>query len=166
MTIRILGPEGTTEHANAEKLEEQLYSSAPELQHPSIRLAIVPQVFTKDREIDCVLVFEDSRSSDELWRTSLGYPVRSFVACVEVKNNSQDAVRLNGTHMEVYTGGSWQNATLQADAQVWALKNFQRNPYFGKIRRNKTFVQSVIWLRRVATDALAGAQRSGRSRVC
>jgi len=135
------------------------------LEHPAIRLAIVPQVFAKGREIDCVLVFEDSRAPNDMWRTTQGFPVQSFVACVEIKNHSSDAVLLHGTHLEVCTDGKWLNATSQADAQVWALKNFQKTPYLGKTRRDKTFVQSVIWLRRVPPDALGEVRRIGRSSI-
>lgn len=165
MAIDILGPDGTSEHANAERLKVALLSSAPELGDPRIRFAIIPQVFAQSREIDCVLVFEDTRAPNELFLTSQGVAVKSFVACVEVKNHSADAVRLRGTHLEVQYGDTWHDATAQADAQVWALKNFQEFAHLGKARRSKTFVQSVLWLPRVPADALAGSQANGRTKT-
>lgn len=165
MTVEILGPDATSEHANAENLRAALIASAPELSHPEVRLAIIPQVFAKDLEIDCVLVFEDTRAPEYMFRTSKGLPVQSFVACVEVKNHSPDAVRRHGTHLEVRYGGAWHSATAQADAQVWALKGVQQFAHFGKARRDKTFVQSVLWLPRVPADALDGVPTSGRTGI-
>lgn len=165
MTVEILGPDATSEHANAELLKTALVTSAPELGHPGIRLAIVPQVFVKNREIDCVLVFEDTRESDSMFRTSQGVAVKSFVACVEVKNHSPDAVRRHGTHLEVQYEGVWHDATAQVDAQVWALKDFQQFSYLGKARRNKTFVQSVLWLPRVPPGDLDRAAPNERTNI-
>jgi len=165
MTIRILGPDGTLEHSNAELLKTALLTSAPELTDPRIRLAIIPQVFVQNREIDCVLVFEDTREQNDLFCISLDKKVVSFVACVEVKNHSPDAVRFHGTHLEVQYGDAWHDATAQADAQVWALKNFQEFAHFGKARCNKTFVQSVLWLPRVPSDALAESSTNGRTKI-
>ena len=153
MTVEILGPEATLEHANAEHLKTALITSAPELADPGIRLAIVPQVYAKNREIDCVLVFEDARATKNMFCTTEGVQVKSFVACVEVKNHSPDAVRFHGTHLEVQHGDAWHDATAQAQAQLWALKDFQQFSYMGKARRNTTFVQSVLWLRRVPLGA-------------
>lgn len=163
--IEILGPEKTSEHMNAERLKRRLESSAPSLDDPRIRLAIIPQVFTKGREIDCVLVFEDTRPENEMFCTTAGVPVQSFVACVEIKNHSPDDVRLHGTHLEVQYDGGWHDATAQADAQVWALKDFQQFSYAGKARRNKTYVQSVLWLPRVPPDALPEMPSNGRSGI-
>ena len=165
MTIEILGPDGTSEHTNAEQLKVALLSSAPELNDPMIRLAIIPQVFAQSREIDCVLVFEDTRAPEEMLSTSQGVPVNSFVACVEIKNHSSDAVRLHGTHLEVQYKGMWHDATAQAEAQVWALKNFQEFAHFGMTRRSKTFVQSVLWLPRVPEDVLIGSHANGRTKT-
>tara|TARA_R110002051_G_scaffold189149_2_gene258507 strand:+ start:445 stop:2508 length:2064 start_codon:yes stop_codon:yes gene_type:complete len=165
MTVEILGPEATLEHANAEHLKRALITSAPELSRPGIRLAIVPQVFSKDREIDCVLVFEDTGPPENMFCTSNGVPVQSFVACVEVKNHSSDAVRRHGTHLEVQYDGAWHDATAQADAQVWALKDLQQFSYMGKARRNKTYVQSVLWLPRVPQRAFEGATPDGRTGI-
>lgn len=165
MTVEILGPDATSEHSNAERLKTALMTNAPELEDPRIRLAIIPQVFAKGREIDCVLVFEDTRAPENMFCTSQSVPVKSFVACVEVKNHSPDAVRFHGTHLEVRYGDAWHDATAQADAQVWALKDFQQFSYLGKARRNKTFVQSVLWLPRVPPSALAEASPSGRTRI-
>ena len=138
MTIAILGPSATSEQSNAEHLRKALIASAPDINNPGVRLAIVPQVFAKDREIDCVLVFEDTRAAEHLFRTSDGIPVQSFVACVEIKNHSPDAVRRHGTHIEVQYENGWHDATAQADAQVWALKDLQQFSYKGKARRHKT----------------------------
>lgn len=154
MTIKILGPEKTSERVNVEHLKRILEVSAPNLDDPRIRLAIIPQVFTKDREIDCVLVFEDTRPEIEVFRTISGIAVHSFVACVEIKNHSPDDVRVHGTHVEVRYDNGWHDATWQANAQVWALKDFQQFSYSGKLRRNKTYVQSVLWLPRVPSGAL------------
>lgn len=165
MTIEILGPDRTSEYSNAQRLKAGLLSSAPELVDPRIRLAIIPQVFAQSREIDCVLVFEDTREPKEMLSTSQGIAVKSFVACVEIKNHSADAVRLHGTHLEVQYKDMWHDATAQAEAQVWALKNFQEFAYFGKARRSKTFVQSVLWLPRVPEDALTGSQLNGRTKT-
>ena len=165
MTVEILGPEATLEHANAEHLKTALITSAPELADPGIRLAIVPQVYAKNREIDCVLVFEDARATKNMFCTTEGVQVKSFVACVEVKNHSPDAVRFHGTHLEVQHGDAWHDATAQAEAQVWALKDFQQFSYMGKARRNKTYVQSVLWLRRVPLGALASAPPNGRTGI-
>lgn len=165
MTVVILGPDGTSEHANAQHLKQALITSAPELTRPGIRLAIVPQVFAKDREIDCVLIFEDTRPSEDMFYTSNGVAVQSFVACVEVKKHSHDSVQLHGTHLEVQYNGAWHDATAQADAQVWALKELQQFSYMGKAKRNKTYVQSVLWLPRVPQDALRGVPPNGRTRI-
>lgn len=165
MTVEILGPDATSEHPNAEHLKTVLITSAPELAYPGIRLAIVPQVFAKNREIDCVLIFEDTRPPESMFCTSQGVPIRSFVACVEVKNHSPDAVRFHGTHLEVQYDGAWHDVTAQAVAQVWALKDFQQFAYMGKTRRNKTYVQSVIWLPRVPPGALDGAPPNGRTGI-
>ncbi|MGJ8530497.1 hypothetical protein [Maritalea sp.] len=165
MTVELLGPNKTSENANAELLKTALITSAPELERPGIRLAIVQQVFAQNREIDCVLVFEDLRRSDELFCTSRGIPVKSFVACVEVKQHSPDAIRFHGTHLEVQYGDKWHDATGQAEAQVWALKHLQEYAYLGKARRNKTFVQSLIWLPRIPTDILSEAQPNGRTKI-
>lgn len=154
MTIEILGPEKTSESMNAERLKRSLEISSPDLDDPRVRLSIIPQVFAKGREIDCVLVFEDNRAAKEMFCTTEGVPVQSFVACVEIKNHSPDDIRLHGTHLEVKYDDGWHDATSQADAQVWALKDLQQFSYAGKARRNKTYVQSVIWLPRVPTDAL------------
>lgn len=162
MTVEILGPDGTSEHKNAKHLMAALIATAPELDHPDVQLAIVPQVFANNREIDCVLVFEDRRASQSMFCTSQGVPVQSFVACVEVKNHSSDAVRYHGTHLEVQYDGVWHNATAQATAQIWALQSLQNRAYFGKKRRYNTFVQSVLWLPRVSPNALAGAPPNGR----
>ncbi|MFW2590174.1 hypothetical protein [Sagittula sp. SSi028] len=164
MTVEILGPEKTSECVNAERLKRILEVSAPNLNDPKIRLAIVPQVFTKGREIDCVLVFEDTRPVKEMFRTTSGIPVHSFVACVEVKNHSPDDVQIHGTHLEVKYNDGWHNATSQADAQVWALKGFQEFSYSGKARRKKTYVQSVLWLPRVPSGSLPELP-NGRSRI-
>jgi hypothetical protein len=165
MTVEILGPDATSENAKSEQLKAALIASAPELAHPGIRLAIVRQVFAKNREIDCVLVFEDTRTSESMFRTSKGVPVRSFVACVDVKNHSPDAVRRHGTNVEVHNDGAWHNATAQAVAQVWALQDLQHLSYTGKARRSKTFVQSMLWLPRVPPGAMAGAPLSGRTSI-
>lgn len=165
MSIEILGPDATSEHINAKKLRDALIASAPELSHPEIRLAIIPQVFAKGLEIDCVLVFEDTRASEYMFVTSQGLPVQSFVACVEVKNHSPDAVRRNGTHVEVQYGDAWHSASGQADAQVWALKGIQQYAEFGKIRRNKTYVQSVLWLPRVPAGTLDAGAANGRTSI-
>lgn len=165
MTIEILGPDGTSEHSNAILLKTALISSVPELANPRLRLAIIPQVFAQNREIDCVLVFEDVRPAEQMFCTSQGVPVSSFVACVEVKNHSSDAVRFHGTHLEVQYGDTWHDATAQAYSQVWALKNFQRFAHKAKARRNKTFVQSVIWLPRVSAETFIGSPTKGRSKV-
>lgn len=162
MTVEILGPDATSEHANAERLKTALIATAPELANSSIRLAIVPQVFAKSREIDCVLVFEDTRAPELMFRTSQGVAVQSFVACIEVKNHSPDTVRRHGTHLEVQYDGAWHDATAQADAQVWALKDLQQFSYMGKARRDKTFVQSVLWLPRVPPGTLTEAPQHGR----
>ncbi|MDA7827940.1 hypothetical protein N9A67_06920, partial [Rhodobacteraceae bacterium] len=154
MTIEILGPKKTSESVNAERLKRSLETSAPGLGDRNVRLAIIPQVFANGREIDCVLVFEDKRAAKEMFCTTKGVLVQSFVACVEIKNHSPDDVRLHGTHLEVRYDDGWHNATSQADAQVWALKKFQQFPYARKARRNKTYVQSVLWLPRVPSDAL------------
>lgn len=153
MTVEILGPNATSEHRNAENLITAIIASAPELAHPKVRLAIIPQVFAKGREIDCVLVYEDTRPLEEVFRTSHNLAVQSFVACVEVKNHSPDAVRRHGTHLEVKYGDVWHSATAQADAQVWALKGVQQSAHFGKARRDRTYVQSVIWLPRVQANS-------------
>lgn len=100
-----------------------------------------------------------------MFHTSNGFAVQSFVACVEVKNHSHDLVRLHGTHLEVQYGGAWHDATAQADAQVWALKELQQFSYLGKARRNKTYVQSVLWLPRVPSGALPGAPDGGRTKI-
>ena len=92
-------------------------------------------------------------------------PVKSFVACVEVKNHSPDSIRYHGTHFEVLYDGQWHDATAQAQKQAYALKNLQRYPYRGTARRNKTFVQSVLWLRRVPNGALSGVTSSEWTRV-
>lgn len=165
MTVEILGPDGTSENANAKHLKSALLTSEPELLHPAVQLAIVPQVFAKSREIDCVLVFKDTRAPENMFLTSQGVAVDSFVACVEIKNHSPDGVRRHGTHLEVRYDGVWHNATAQADAQVWALKDFQQFSYKGKARRNKTYVQSVLWLPRVPAGSLAGAPSSGRTGI-
>lgn len=165
MTIVILGPSETSEQTNVEHLKKALIASAPDINHPDIRLAIVPQVFAKDREIDCVLVFEDTRPTEQMFRTSEGIPVQSFVACVEVKNHSPDAVRRHGTHVEVQYENGWHDATAQADAQVWALKDLQQFSYMGKARRHKTYVQSVLWLRRVPPGSLGETLPTGRTNV-
>lgn len=165
MTVEILGPDKTSEHANAKSLRAALIKTAPELVHPQIRLALIPQVFVKDREIDCVLVFEDTRLPSDLFQTSQGVPVQSFVACVEIKNHSPDALRRHGTHVEVEYDGEWHDATAQADAQIWALKSFQQFAYKGKARRSKTFVQSVLWLPRVPPNAFIETLPSGRTDI-
>jgi hypothetical protein len=165
MTVVILGPEATSEHPNAESLKAALLASAPELAHPGIRLALVPQVYVKNREIDCVLVFEDSRPAESMFRTSQNAPVKSFVACVEVKNHSSDAVRCHGTHLEVRYRGAWKNATAQAAEQVWALKDFQEFSYNGNAQRGRTYVQSLLWLPRVSPDAFEKALPSGRTDI-
>lgn len=154
MTVEILGPNATSEHKNAEHLKAVLIGSAPDLACPEVRLAIIPQVFAKGHEIDCVLVFEDTRNPKEMFCTSQGLAVHSFVACVEVKNHSPDAVRRHGTHLEVKYDDVWHSATAQADAQVWALKGVQEFAHFGKERRERTYVHSVIWLPRVQANAL------------
>jgi len=165
MAIEVLGPEKTSEHMNAERLRHTLISSAPSLDDPRVRLAIIPQVFAKGREIDCVLVFEDTRPTAELFHTSKGVPVQSFVACVEIKNHSPDAVRYHGTHLEVQYDDGWHNATAQANEQVWALKDVQQFSYAGKARRDKTYVQSVIWMPRVPSDSFPGGPPNGRSGI-
>jgi len=165
MTVEILGPDKTSEHANAENLRGALIATAPELAHSQVRLAIIPQVFATNREIDCVLVFEDTRPLGDLFHTSQGVPVQSFVACVEIKSHSPDGVRRHGTHLEVQYDGGWHDATAQADAQVWALKDFQQFAYMGKARRSKTYVQSVLWLPRVPPGAFTGALSSGRTGI-
>ena len=154
MTVEILGPNATSEHKNAEYLKDVLIASAPDLACPEVRLAIIPQVFAKGHEIDCVLVFEDTRHPKEMFCNSQGLAVHSFVACVEVKNHSPDAVRRHGTHLEVKYDDVWHSATAQADAQVWALKGIQEFAHFGKERRERTYVHSVIWLPRVQENAL------------
>lgn len=161
MTVEILGPDATSEHSNAELLKTALIKNAPELTNPEVRLAIIPQVFTKGREIDCVLVFEDTRTTENIFHTSQGIKVQSFVTCVEVKNHSPDAVRLHGTHLEVRYGDAWHDATAQANAQIWALKDFQKLPYYGKAKRDSTYVQSVLWLPRVPPGDLLGARQKG-----
>lgn len=165
MTVEILGPNATLEHSNAERLKTILITAAPELAHAGIRLAIVPQVFAKNREIDCVLIFADTRPLELMFSTSQGVPVQSFVACVEVKNHSPDAVRRHGTHLEVQYDGAWHDATAQADAQVWALKDIEQFSYFGKAQRETTFVQSVLWFPRVPPGALASSTPHTRTGI-
>lgn len=165
MAVYIVGPDGTAEHANAEKLKSRLIASEPELEHPKVRLAIIPQVFAKNREIDCVLVFADARPPGDQFVTSQGVPVQSFVACVEIKNQSSDAMRRHGSHLEVLYDGGWHDASAQAEAQVWALKDFQQISYAGKARRNKTFVHSVIWLPRVAPNSITESLSTERTRI-
>jgi len=165
MTVKLLGPSETSESRNAEKLKAALVASEPGLQNDKIRLAIFQQVYAQDREIDCLLVFEDLRESKELFLTSGSIPVKSFVACVEVKQHSPDAVRFHGTHLEVQYANKWHDATAQAYAQVWAFKNFQQYAYVGKARRDSTFVQSVIWLPRVPADVLSAAPANGRTKI-
>lgn len=165
MTVEILGPDATSEHANAASLKAALINSAPELALPGVKLAIVPQVFANNREIDCVLVFEDTRDPKNMFCTSQGVPVQSFVACVEVKNHSPDSVRRHGTHLEVRYDGAWHNATAQATAQVWALKALQQFSYMGKASRDKTYVQSVLWLPRVPPGTFARAQQNERTGI-
>lgn len=165
MTIEILGPSETSEHANVEKLRSDLLASAPELNHKEIRLAIIPQVFANDREIDCVLVFEDKRDLKESFFTVQGVKIQTFVACLEIKNHSSDSVRYNGTHLEVQYGGEWHNATAQAEAQIWALKDLQQWSYRGKNHRERTYVQSVIWLPRVPRGSLDTDTQKGRTKI-
>lgn len=165
MTVKLLGPSETSESRNAEKLKAALIASEPRLQHEGIRLAIVQQVYAQNREIDCVLVFEDLREPKELFCTSRGIPVKSFVACIEVKQHSPDAVRFHGTHLLVQYGDDWHDATAQADAQVWALKNFQKYAHHGKRRRYETFVQSVIWMPRVPAETLNAANSNNRTKI-
>ena len=165
MTVEILGPRATSEHGNAERLKAALIASAPGLADRDVRLAIIPQVFAKGREIDCVLIYEDSRPADRMFRTASGLPVHSFVACVEVKNHSPDAVRRHGTHLEVEYGNDWHNVTAQAEAQVWALKAAQQSPYFGRAKRDQTYIQSVVWLPRVPSSVSDRMPANGRTKI-
>ena len=165
MTVELLGPRETSEQDNMEQLKATLLTSTPELEQIGIRLAIIPQVFVRDREIDCVMIFDDLRKTEELFCNSQGIPVKSFVACIEVKQYSSDAVRIHGTHLEVQYDGGWHDATAQAEAQIWALHDFQQYSYLRKKRRNKTSVQSILWLPRVSNNCINFEQINGRVKI-
>lgn len=165
MTVEILGPDATPEHANAEKLRSILIDSAPDLKHRDVRLAIIPQVFVNNREIDCVLVFEDRRVPKDRFFTVNGVQIQNFVACVEIKKHSSDAVRYHGTRLEVQYDSKWHDATAQVESQVWALKDFQDFSYRGKHHRQKTYVQSIIWFLRVPRGSLDTTLHRARTNI-
>ena len=158
MTIELFKPRDDSEQSNAEQLKTALLTSEPKLGQDGISLAIIPKVFTGHREIDYVLVFKDFRKNEDLFKTTKGVLVKSFVVCVEVKQNLPDCVRYHDAQLEVHDDNKWHDATAQFRAQSMALKDFQEHNTY--IKRNKTFVKSVIWLPHISTDFIDVEQTS------
>jgi hypothetical protein len=147
LTIDILGPAAESPHAL--QLRDGLLRSAPKLREEGIRLAIIPQVYANRTEIDCVLVFEDSRHEAELFRTVENIPIRSFVTCLEFRPQGRDDVRLQDKRLEVWQGGAWCEVSAGARAQVWALQDLQEQAFRGNRRRGRTTVHAGSWFQRV-----------------
>lgn len=156
MTLRILSGTLNRETRNAELLRDALIASEPRLDHPDITADILCGLPLPGREIDLVLLYHDARDERLQLKTSEGKPIHSFVLVIEVKQHSPDLIRFEGPRVLVRYDQLWSDATYQCDDQTWALKRYQKAPYKGKNRRQPTFVQRAIWLRRAHESAFDG----------
>ncbi|MDO5759184.1 MAG: AAA family ATPase [Rhodobacterales bacterium] len=156
MTLRILSGTPNRETRNAELLRDALIASEPRLDHPDITADILCGLPLPGREIDLLLLYHDARDERLQLKTSDGKPIHSFVLVIEVKQHSPDLIRFEGPRVLVRYDQLWSDATYQCDDQTWALKRYQKAPYKGKNRRQPTFVQRAIWLRRAHESAFDG----------
>lgn len=156
MTVRIVSGLHNRETHNAEKFRNALLESAPQLDHPDVAAEILCNLPLPERELDLVLLYHDTRPEELQLRTSQGKPIHSFVLIVEVKQHSPDLIRFEGPKVKVRYDRTWRDATDQCDAQTFALKKYQEKPYWGKKRRQPTFVQRAIWLARASKSAFEG----------
>nr|WP_314444424.1 AAA family ATPase [uncultured Sphingomonas sp.] len=159
MTVRIRAGAPNRETQNAELLKKALLASEPGLKDPAVELEILYSLPLPGRQIDLVILYHDTRNVDLQLKTSKGVPIHSFVLVIEVKQHSPDLVRFQGPSLQVRYDGQWHDATDQCDAQMWALKRYQKATYHGRMRR-QTFVQRAIWLPRVPGAALEEAPAS------
>lgn len=153
MTVTILDGPYNTEKNNAEQFKNALLISEPGLDHPDIRAEILYGLPLPDRQIDIVMLYHDARPPHLQLKTPSGIPIHSFVLILEVKQHSPDLIRWQGPKLEVRYGNYWHDASSQCDQQTYALKNAQMQTYLGQNRRESTFVQRAIWLRRAPRQA-------------
>lgn len=156
MTLRILPGTPNRETRNAELFRDALLASEPRLDYPDIDADILCGLPLPGREIDLVLLYHDTRHEKLQLKTPTGTPIHSFVLVIEVKQHSPDLIRFEGPRVLVRYDQLWSDATYQCDDQTWALKRYQEATYKGKKRRQPTFVQRAIWLRRAPSSAFDG----------
>lgn len=155
MTVTILGSSHNSEKINAEHLKKSLLVSEPKLDHPDIRAEIIYGLPLPDRQLDIVMLYHDARPPQLQLKTPSGVQIHSFVLILEVKQHSPDLVRWKGARLEVRYGQNWHDASYQCDQQTWALKKAQESTYLGQNRRETTFIQRAIWLRRAPRQAFS-----------
>jgi hypothetical protein len=155
MTVRIIAGAPNREMGNAELFQKALLDSEPCLKHPDITLDILCSLPLPGRQLDIVVLYQDSRPVDRRLRTSRGAPVHSFVLVLEIKQHSPDLISFKGPTTLVKYNQKWRDATDQCDAQMWALKRYQQTPYEGRQHRQTSYVQRAIWLARAPRKAFA-----------
>lgn len=161
MTVTLISGAPNSETQNAEALKHQLLESEPGLSHPDVEMNILCGLFLPEREIDLVVLFHDRRPGEQQFKTSTGASVHSFVLVLEVKNHSPDLVLFEGVKTLVRYGRTWHDASAQCSDQTYALKRFQETPHEGTSRRQSTFVQRAIWLKRAPSNAFSSLPSKG-----
>ena len=155
MTVRILEAAPNSEAHNAELFRAALVASEPKLDHPDITADILFGLPLPGRQLDIVMLYHDARPPHLQLATPSGVPIHSFVLVLEVKQHSPELIRWQGSKLEVRYGQQWHDASHQCDAQMWALKAYQKSAYWGRNRRSETFVQRAIWLPRAPRRAFS-----------
>lgn len=152
MVVELISCVKNSETANAKRFRDLLLESEPGLDHADVRVAIASSLYLPARQLDLVVLFEDRRPKTERFRTPGGTRIDSFVVVVEVKHHPADRVRFSAGSVHVRYGGKWTDATDQNDAQKYAFKSYQEARDAFGIRRDASFIYSLIWLAKVSRE--------------
>ena len=159
VTIKIINESNdnkTSELQAAKDLKDLLTTSLPESLKGEIIIAhSVTLVGQSPRDVDLLVagkfdnyVIKNYYSSDPQYKKKDLY-VESFCIAIELKQQTEQGVRLNGTHIEVLYKNYWKDATIQNENQRYSVVNYFQND-FGY----KPWISNFIWLKSLSSQQL------------
>ena len=147
--VKIIGDnDGSDEYAAAEKLQEIIEKTIPKTAMGEIVLFPSATLYGQAvKDVDIMMIGKlKNYSTDVRFHHDNKYSedkvfLDSFCTTIEVKSHSINAVRKEGTNIQVfYTKTGWHNATKQSNDQKISAMNFFKNAL-----GNSPYITNLLW---------------------
>ena len=147
--VKIIGKnDGSDEYASAEKLQEIIDKTVPQNVMGEIMLFPSATLYGQAvKDVDIMMIGKlKNYSADVRFHHDKGYYMDkvfldSFCTTIEVKSHNINAVRKEGTNIQVlYSKTGWHNATKQSNDQKISAMNFFKNSL-----GNSPYITNLLW---------------------